>query len=590
MSHRGLPPYDPPMLKDAVLVSLLLAARLAAGQEPPSAPEPIHLVVVATTDIHGHVEEEEDRVDKPGEGTIRHGGLAVLGGYLANLREAEPGRVVWVDAGDQFQGTLLSNLAEGEPVVKGFDQLGLAAAAVGNHEFDYGPVGPDSVARKPGEDALGALKRNAAIAKYAFLSANMVEKESGKCPSWARPWVLREIAGVKLGIIGLSTPTTPSVTNPLNVKSLLFTDPVKAVLEANAALRAAGADAVIVVAHLGGACREGSGEADLSGCDASSEAFELLSALPTGSIDLLLGGHTHRSVRKVVNGIPMAQAPALGQAFAVADLYVDAAKKRVLTERTVLRAHVPVCAAIYEKGSGCDPRRAPAGPVATVPARFAERPVTRVAAVDKMLAPYTEKVAFIRSQGLGVTLAAPFTRSYEGESELGNLICDALRDSAGADVAIQNNGGIRADLRALSPTYGDLFAVMPFDNFVATARLTPAQLRALLAGNGGDRPTTYQVSGVRVAIDRTVRPPLVTVTDADGKPLDESKRYLVTMSDFLLAGGEGLGKILSPETEPKVRYDEPLQRDAVAAVLKKWGARGKPLEPKKDGRLSIKTR
>jgi 5'-nucleotidase len=572
------------MRATCLLVSFALVSGFSFAQEPMS---PVHVVIVATADVHGHVEEREEAVMKPGEGRIRWGGLAVFGGELANLRAEEPGRVVWLDAGDEFQGTLISNLSEGEAVARAFDALGLVAAAVGNHEFDFGPLGPDTVVRHEGQDPLGAIKRNAALVRYPFLSANLLEKATGRTPAWARPSTILKVAGVKVGILGLSTPTTPTVTNPLNVRSLLFTDPLKATVETAKALRAAGADAVIALAHIGGGCREGE-ETDLSGCDVNSEEFRLLRSLPPGTIDLFLGGHTHRSVRKIVGGVPVTQASADGQAFAVVDLYVDPQAHRVLSDHTVLRRHEPVCAVVYAGRRDCDPRHAPAGPVTTVPARFAGRPVQRDARIDAILEPFREKVAVLKSQPLGVKLAAPFTKAGDGEWTIGDLLTDALRDASGADIVLLNNGGIRAELRALVPAYGDLFEVYPFDNFQATARLTPAHLRALLSGNGSDHPATYQVSGIRAVVDLTVMPATVTLTSADGRPLDESRRYLVATSDFLVAEGGGLSKIFTPDTEPKVLYGAPLQRDAIAEVLKKWSASGEPLEPRTDGRLLIK--
>lgn len=105
-------PYHPWMRWVPLAVLLVLSARLAPAQAPEPA-APVHLVIVGTTDVHGHVEERVDPVEKPGSGTIRHGGLAAFAGELANLRASEPGRVVWLDSGDEFQGTLLSNVSEG---------------------------------------------------------------------------------------------------------------------------------------------------------------------------------------------------------------------------------------------------------------------------------------------------------------------------------------------------------------------------------------------------------------------------------------------------------------------------------------------
>src|SRR5258708_13700293 len=195
---------------------LFLAALAAYAADP----QPVHVFVVGTTDLHGSYDSHHESKTAPA-----YGGLPLLAGYLDALR-ANHGRVIVVDSGDLFQGTLESNFFEGEPVVKGYNALGYEGAAVGNHEFDYGPVGPDSVARLPDQDPLGALKKNAKDAKFPFLSANLTEKTTGKTPSWAKRYTIVDANGAKIGIIGLSTPETPNVTTASNVATLSFGDPV----------------------------------------------------------------------------------------------------------------------------------------------------------------------------------------------------------------------------------------------------------------------------------------------------------------------------------------------------------------------------
>src|SRR5207249_1499495 len=113
----------------------------------PATPARVTISVVGTNDRHGRIEA-----------------LPALGGYLANLRRArarEGGAVVLLDAGDMFQGTLPSNANEGAAVVRAYNVLGYAAAALGIHEFDFGPVGPAVTAKNPGEDPRGALRARA---------------------------------------------------------------------------------------------------------------------------------------------------------------------------------------------------------------------------------------------------------------------------------------------------------------------------------------------------------------------------------------------------------------------------------------------
>ena len=136
------------------VVVLFAAAILGCGERQPRsvATRPgttTILSIVGTNDLHGGVLQRGDR-----------GGLALLGGYVNNLRAArarDGGAVLLVDAGDMFQGTLESNLNEGASVIAAYNALGYAAAAVGNHDFDFGPVGPPSTSQQPSDDPRGAL-------------------------------------------------------------------------------------------------------------------------------------------------------------------------------------------------------------------------------------------------------------------------------------------------------------------------------------------------------------------------------------------------------------------------------------------------
>src|SRR6187401_2746265 len=141
--------------------------------------------IVVTNDLHGALER-----------------LPMLAGYIGNLRAAraaEGGGVLLVDGGDMFQGTLESNITEGVDVVRAYNQLGYTAAAIGNHEFDYGPEGPAVTAATVEDDARGALKARAAEARFPFVVSNIVDKQSGQRIKWPNmpASTLVEVAGIK---------------------------------------------------------------------------------------------------------------------------------------------------------------------------------------------------------------------------------------------------------------------------------------------------------------------------------------------------------------------------------------------------------
>lgn len=563
--------------------SLVLALSLVASACALRGPRPpVHVVIVGTTDVHGWFNGHVETPPGGGEGVL-WGGLPVLATHVEALREQHGGRVLLVDSGDMFQGTLESNLFEGEAVVRGYNAIGYTAAAVGNHEFDFGPVGPEPIPRKPGDDPLGALKRNAELAMFPLLSANVKEKFTGQTPSWAKPSILVRAGTARIGIIGLSTPDTPAVTMGVNVESLTFTDPVEATILEAEKLRAMGADAVIVIAHVGGRCTDMSDEHSLASCETQQEAMDLLNALPQGTIDAFFAGHTHANMRHYVNGVATVQGLAMSREFATVDLWIDTNQNRVT--KSEMRMPTMICSFVYEGTQSCDPRKAAKGAKLVPRVYNGERmnPDVRVAAV---LDPFLRRVASKREQKVGIATAAAFPRVYAAESALGNLLADALRRSTGADVGIMNSGGIRAELPAGELTYGDVFAVSPFDNYPSLVILTGAQLIELLRSTTTGQRGIMQVSGIRYTYDASKKglERFVSVEREDGSPIVEDKLYTVIMPDFIASGGDGADVM---KTVPADRIQTSFASPIRDVLIEQLAGRTKALEPKTEGRIVV---
>ena len=176
---------------------------------------------------------------------MRIAAAALLGGYVANLRRqaSDGGAVLLIDGGDMFQGTLESNLTEGSAVVAAYNALGYAAAAIGNHEFDFGPVGPASTQQRPDDDPRGALKARAAQASFPFLAANLIDVATGRPVAFqnVKPSTVVSAAGVRVGIVGVMTTRTQFTTIAANFRGLRVA-PLAEAIEAEARrLRAGGA-------------------------------------------------------------------------------------------------------------------------------------------------------------------------------------------------------------------------------------------------------------------------------------------------------------------------------------------------------------
>jgi len=566
-----------------VWVLLLLITISCATATTPHR-EPVHLVIVGTTDVHGWFNGHVTAPPRGGEG-IRYGGAATLASYMSALRAANPDHVILVDSGDLFQGTMESNMFEGEPIIRSYNALGYTAAAVGNHEFDYGPVGPNAVPRSPGDDPFGALERNARLAAFPLLSANMVEKASGRTPWWAKPSMLVSIAGTKIGIIGLSTPDTPNVTMAANVTTLSFTDPVEAAIRESKALRARGADVVIVIAHMGGRCNDMSDVHDLKSCSDAQEAMQFLQALPPGTIDAYFGGHTHAQMRQYVNGVPALQALAYSREFATLDLYVDPATHHVVGDKTNLRPQTMICPMVYSGTDQCDPLQTT--PEAKfVPRVYEGKTITPDPNVAAILEPYLARVATKRNAKIGARASARFPRTNGTESPLGDLLADTLRDAAKSDVAFVNSGGIRMPLPEGDLIYGDVFEVAPFDNYLSIVQMTGQDIiDSLQMTTTGDRGI-MQVSGVRYVFDAALEKGrrVTAVTLPDGTPIDPKKTYSVAMPDFLAAGGDGLMPVMS--RLPKDRFSTDYSRPLRDVWVERFHQHAQPLVPKTDGRIT----
>ena len=530
------------------------------------------LSIVGTNDLHGGVLPVDGR-----------GGLALLGGYVDNLRAARArgrGAVLLIDGGDMWQGTLESNLSEGAAVVAAYNALGYTAAAVGNHEFDFGPEGPAATPVTPTDDPRGALKARATEAAFPMLAANLIDSATGVPVDWpnVKPAVLVEAAGVRVGIIGVMTAGAPQTTVAANLRGLTVAPLIETIVSQAGRVRADGATVVIVTAHAGGRCTQFDNPADLSSCNPSSEIFSVARGLPQGLVDVIVAGHVHAGMAHEVNGMAIMSSFTGGRAFGRVDLMVDRATGRRVSQR--IFAPRDLCERETAAGS-CDPV-ADAGQ-SQVAAVYEGAPVRAAARVTASLAPTVQRVADLKATPLGLILDTPLPRGSQ-ESAIGNLFTDAMRQSMpGADVALHNVvGGLRADLRAGPLTYGRLYEVFPFDNRVVGLTLTGGELRRVVAAQLQPGPPTVGVSGIRVQARCAGGSLVVTVRTASGEAIEDGRRLLVATTDFLATGGDGILTSVTPAQGFAMPESAPLLREVVADWVRRRGGRlgtGELLDP-----------
>lgn len=533
------------------------AGKPAPAEVPPEATAaPVTIALVGTSDLHGHVER-----------------LPILAGYLANLRAArarDGGGVVLIDAGDMFQGTLESNSAEGAPVILAYNHLGYDAAAIGNHEFDYGPVGPADTTTGQ-EDPRGALRARARQARFPLLMANVLDAATGAPPAWDNvvPSTAIDVAGVRVGIVGVTTMSTPRTTLTANVRGLAMKPIADAITAEAARLRQGGAQLVVVAAHAGSKCTDFTDPDDTSSCERDDEIFEVARALAPGTVSAIVAGHTHQAVAHRVNGIAIVQSYSYGRAFGRVDLVVEGGAV------TIARVHPPqdLC---REKDPPCETFEYEGGDV------------TPSAAVAKLLEPTFAAVEARKRERLGVTLTADVRRAYAEESALGNLFADLmLAARPDADVAVTNGGGLRADLPAGELTYGQLYEAMPFDNRLAFVRLDAGQLGRMFAVNLGRSSGLLSLAGLVASARCDGGRLVVSLRRPGGKAVPEDERLTMVTNSYLASGGDGLFADLGI-TDADITEDPGLTvRDEMAAVLRARGAHIDPATLYRPGALRL---
>jgi 5'-nucleotidase len=511
------------------------------------------LKILAVADVHGQL----DPVAVANVGNV--GGAPLLAAHLRQER-AQNASTLTLSAGDLFGASPpLSMYFREEPMVQAANAMRFAANAVGNHEFDRG---------------LAHLKEMIELADFPFIAANLSGvRSSMTCPSkpggrCIEPFVIVAVGGVKVALIGLATPETPGLVKPGSMGRITVTDPIAAANLARRQAAARGAQVFVAIAHIGGAAPVAP----------ATEPTGPLMDLARGLVgfDAVVGGHTHTQLNTVVNGMPVVENKSQSQTYVRLTLKFDFSTRKV-TER-----------------------------VATVETPGAS--VTPDAKMVDLLAPYRTELSAAFDVPLGIA-AGIFERDgtleRTKEVALGDLVADAVRLHEGTQIAFLNSGGLRSpipssyapadrSLRRTSAGYaagapydlvlGDVFAVLPFGNAIATQTITGTQLWQMLERGVDALPGAKgyfpQISGFKFTYDATkpIGQRIVSVALDNGTPIRrDAAEYTMTTSDFIAAGGDGYTMLAGVAAKTG---------DAMADILRDYIKEKRTITPATSGRIS----
>lgn len=518
-------------------VGLAVAAVVAMGSGPVSAAKgpasnAIDVRLIGMNDLHGNLEPpggSSGVVPIPGQPSVPAGGVSYLSTHVKMLREQVPNSFV-VGQGDLIGASpLASALFHDEPTIEVLNKVGMTVSTSGNHEFDEGYrelLRVQTGGCHPVDDC--QYHNPYRGAKFPFLGANVTFKDT-QIPALPPFW-LSYADGVPIGYIGMPLEGTPEIVAAAGIKDLSFGDEVAAANRYANLLDRLGVKTIVLLLHQG----DVPGPGGPNDCNNVAGVGRTIAEQASPKIDVVYAGHSHQQFNCTVNDPagnprPYVQGLSFGRVLSVVDLKVDKRTKDAIRSETRANNHI----------------------------------VTRTVAMDPEVEALVQeakaKSAPIANRPIG-QITATIVRAAvpSGESPLGNLIADAQlagTQAAGAQIALMNPGGVRADLTyASSPvgegdgvvTYGEAFTVQPFGNVMTTITLTGAQLRTVLEQQWQPTVTRILQPSAGFAYTWTAAAPVgskISNMTLNGVAIDPAASYRVSVNNFLADGGDGFTEL-----------------------------------------------
>ncbi|MFP4499024.1 MAG: bifunctional metallophosphatase/5'-nucleotidase, partial [Vulcanimicrobiota bacterium] len=399
--------------------------------------------------------------------------------------KAKQKNTLLLDAGDVSAGSPVSDHFKAIPMIEGMNQLGYDAMTLGNHDIDRG------------SESIKNLVNNA---DFPVLAANMKENVPDSQRTGALPYIMKEIDGVKVGILGLTNSKIASMfLRKEDQKALEFANAVDTARKTIPHMKKDGADLVVMLSHLG-----------------LKEDRELASQVE--GIGVIVGGHSHDTMEKpdVVNGTIITQAGSHGNKLGRLDLELEVKPGSARIKKSNFRL-----ISTDIKHTKPDPQ------------------------IEKIVGKYTRQLEPILNQKVGKSRVDLTKRShydYKEESNLGNFICDEIREYTDSDICMIPPGAIHGGIPAGDITRGKISQLHPFDSKISKMEMKGKDIREVLEQSLGGFCRSFMISGLRVEIDSS-RPSGQQVLDikmADGTSFDPEKTYTLATQDTAADGRMGL--------------------------------------------------
>ena len=452
-------------------------------------PQEKKLTILYTNDLHAHFEPHiVPWVSK----TRKVGGFANIA-TLVRKEKASNDHTVYFDAGDFFTGPYISSLTKGEAVIDAMNFLGLDAAAAGNHEFDHNWQN---------------AQKQFAKARFPILAGNIFVKETGKLV-WDNPYIIKEVNGIKLGIIGLHGKFAFYDTTADEMIQGIEARDEEVYLRKYIKELDPKVDLVVLLIHQGIPGTQSSGG---TGDVKRNHKKDIELARNVPGVDIMVTGHPHSGTPEplISNGTIIVSTDAYTIELGKLELTYDPKTDKI----TKYKNHFDY---LFDDMVQDDPQ------------------------MTKIIKKWKSKVSSITEEVVTNSTQA-MTRSYSEESLLGNMVADAmLNNYPEYDFAVTNSGGLRQDIDAGPVTVGELISAFPFPNTIVQLEMTGSELRKMFEHGASLTNGILQASkGVEMSYNESkLVGSRMVLCKIKGQPLDDAKTYKVLTSNFLADGGDG---------------------------------------------------
>lgn len=533
------------------------------------------IAILGTNDMHGAIVSTDKSATINGaKQAYKTGGVSLLGSFLKAMREEFNDSFIWLDSGDQFQGTLESNYFKGESMEAFYNFAKLQGSTLGNHEFDFGIEGLES-----------RLKQ----ANYPYLVANFYNKTTNDFVKMTDVFksTIVNTTGLKIGIIGLMTLETPTTTafkfTNYTIKDYneIINKEAKMLKEVNKT------DIIIVVAHCGMTCsignvteltqikvRNSTTQKTTCSSTVSDELYNIMINYNQSYVDAFIGGHVHSTVHHWINGMPAMTNPKSLESFNTIYLQYDTEKKQVLREKTVIEGPIPICSKVFEKAGNCLYLANTSIWGNLTDFSFHNYNITEDNETLKVLEKYINNVTDLKKKVIG-KIGVAMTANKEKENSMGNFIADFLKSITQADVGLYNPGGIRISTwDSGNLTFGNVFEAYPFDNQIITVDMTGKELIEAMRILQNGKKGYYVTSGLREEVTTNTATSTkywVSTKLANGSNIDLNRTYTVGSILFLFQGGDDFADVIKTYNPRNVQiFSDSFQNNLLNYFDKKW--------------------